>query len=76
MSPRVSSLSTIPVTFEASQNMVSASELMATGWSGSRLRSACPWVGVRSISVQMAIHHPFVLTTNSISVDQSGSGSS
>src|SRR4030095_11303725 len=69
-----SSLSTIPVTFEASQTSASASVFIGMGRAGSRTRSACPWAGVKSNSAQTATHQLRVANRNSTSVGQNASG--
>ena len=74
MRPRASNLSTTPVTFEASQDSVSASALIASGTSGFRVRNASPWTGVRSRLSQVPIHHPRRLNPNSVNRSQRSSG--
>ena len=66
-------MSTIPVTFEASQSSASASVFIGIGRSGSSTLSACPCAGVRSNSAHRATHQLFVANTNSTNVGQNAS---
>src|SRR3954453_11928503 len=66
MRPRDSSLSTMPVTFEASQGSASASVLIGKG--RSRVRNAIPCEGVRSSSWQSALHQSRTLKQSEMTV--------
>src|SRR5262245_26734505 len=73
MRPRDSSLSTIPVTLEASHQSDSARLLIGTGRSGSIMRSAWACIGVRSNSVHSATHQALVAKKKSTKVGQNPS---